>query len=80
MGPARPTFDSELIDLSGALYQNLTNTTVFFQWYAGGTGSGDIDIDNIVISGMIVQVPEPATATLGLLGLAGLMARRRRVA
>lgn len=26
------------------------------------------------------QIPEPATATLGLLGVAGLMARRRRVA
>lgn len=84
VGPLRPTLDSEFISLTGAQYKNLTNQVVAFQWYAGGPGTGDIDIDSIVIRGSAVVaavvVPEPATATLAIIGMAGLLARRRRMA
>jgi len=51
VGPARPTFESVEIDLVGAQFNGLTNTDVEFFWYCGGQGSGDMDIDSIVIEG-----------------------------
>ena len=50
-GVFRPDFVSETINLGGAQYQGLSGTTVDFNFYAGGTGSGDIDIDTIVVNG-----------------------------
>ena len=75
VGLVRNAFDSETVDLSGGLYQGLTNTTVSFNFYAGGTGSGDIDIDTIVLNGNVI--PEPSTGLLGLFGFAFLVRRRR---
>jgi len=80
IGPIRPTFDSQFIALAGAQYQNLTNQVVTFQWYAGGGGTGDIDIDSIVIRASAVVLPEPATAVMAIIGAAGLLVRRRRMA
>ena len=37
-----------------------------------------LDIVKLVTTGAAVTIPEPATATLSLLALAGLAARRRR--
>ena len=51
VGPARPNFLSVAIDLNGAKYSDLANQTVDFIWYCGGEGSGDLDIDSIVIEG-----------------------------
>ena len=51
VGPARPALESAEIDLLGGQYSNLTNTDVEFFWYSGGEGSGDMDIDSIVIEG-----------------------------
>ncbi len=42
-----------MVDLTGAAYQGLTDTTVTFHWYAGGEGSGDIDFDTVVVSGEV---------------------------
>ena len=53
VGPARSALLSANIDLGGAPYQGLENQTVTFYWYAGGPGSGDIDIDSIVIRGSV---------------------------
>ena len=76
IGLARDDFDSETIDLSGATYQGLTNTTVTLNWYAGGEGSGDIDIDTIIVNGTVI--PEPGSSALVGLGALGLLRRRRR--
>ena len=52
-GVARNAYESADIDLSGAAYQGLTDTTVTFHWYAGGEGSGDIDFDTVIIDGEV---------------------------
>ena len=59
---------------------------VQFGYWGDGTQSGYADFDNILIYGRAMSanevkglvIPEPATATLSLLALAGLAARRRR--
>ena len=53
LGLQRDAVDNQMIDLSGAAYQGLTNTTVTFNFYAGGQGSGDIDIDTIIVNGTV---------------------------
>jgi hypothetical protein len=75
VGLIRNDFDSETISLAGASYQGLTNQTVTFHWYAGGLGSGDIDIDTIIVNGNVT--PEPATMSLLALGGLALLRRRR---
>jgi len=52
-GPVRSAFNSVVIPLTDAKYQGLTNQTVDFFWYCGGEGSGDVDVDSIVIDGTI---------------------------
>ena len=52
LGPARPEVIAVDLPLLGAKYENLTNQTVEFFWYCGGQGSGDMDIDSIVIGGI----------------------------
>jgi hypothetical protein len=74
-GIARNDFDSETVSLAGAAYQNLTNQTVTFHWYAGGEGSGDIDFDTVIVNGNVT--PEPATMSLLALGGLALLRRRR---
>ena len=44
----------------------------------GGTGGNNAVITDISLEGTLAVVPEPAAASLGLLGLAALMLRRRR--
>ena len=50
--PTRPNWENVSIDLSGANYQGLTNTTVTFYWYTEQSGS---DIDSIVLSGSTID-------------------------
>lgn len=79
VGVFRPGFDNISLALTDSKYKNLTDTTVDFQWYPSGTGTGDSDIDNIIIEGSFI--PEPSTfllAALGLLGLLGFTRRRRK--
>ena len=76
-GQTRNNVDSADIDLSGALYQGLTDTTVTFNWYAGGEGSGDVDFDTPIVNGT-VTVPEPSALAFFGLGALGLVLRRRR--
>ncbi|MDB4143241.1 lamin tail domain-containing protein [Akkermansiaceae bacterium] len=58
-GPARPAFTSVDLDLTDAKYQNLSDTTVTFYWYSGGEGSGDCDIDSIVIDAEVAAANPP---------------------
>lgn len=68
------------VDLSSELYQGLTNQELAFLWLTNpGPGTGAIDLDTIQVFGSLATgVPEPATATLALLGIGGLLMRRRR--
>jgi hypothetical protein len=54
--------------------------TLDFVLNNAGTGAGPtgLRVDNIQGIAVMASVPEPATATLALLGLGGLMMRRRR--
>ena len=64
---------------SNVVIPGLTDLYSYRVEFAGRTG-GDtliLDIDNVSVGNV---VPEPATAALGLMGLAGLALRRRRVA
>lgn len=61
VGPARPALTSAVIDLAGAQYAGLQNQTVEFIWYCGGQGSGDMDVDSIVIEG-IEDIPSDTDA------------------
>jgi len=80
---SRPTWTPVSVDLSGATYQNLTDTTLELYWYAltGGT-----DIDTIELSGTVSpagggSIPEPMTMLavgMSLAGLGGYVRKRRR--
>jgi len=75
LGPSRPSFDTVSLPLSGAPYEGLTSTTVDFQWYSGGQGSGDMDIDSILIEGNVtVDVVEPEVCCAKVLLLGGAAA------
>lgn len=76
VGPFRPALDDEDILLTDARYTNLTDQTVQFLWYAGGSGTGDIDIDSIQIEGTVI--PEPSVVAILALGGLGFLLRRRR--
>ncbi len=79
LGLGRNDFDAETVDLSGAQYQGLTDTTVRFSWFAGeGTGTGDIDLDTIILNGNVSVVPEPTALDLSVLGVLALAFSRRR--
>jgi hypothetical protein len=52
-GQARPSFEKIEIILDDAKYEGLTNQSIDLIWYCGGEGSGDIDIDSIVIDGFL---------------------------
>ena len=69
----RPAWVPVSIDLSGPTYQDLTDTTVTFYWYAP---AGGVDLDTIEVSGTATVIPEPAT--MGLLAIGGLLGLRRR--
>lgn len=77
VGAIRNAFESDIVDLSGAAYQGLTGA-VTFNFYAGGTGSGDIDIDTIIVNGTVAAVPEPSGVALLGLGALAFIKRRRR--
>ena len=49
VGEARPAFPTVMIELTDPKYKNLANQDVEFFWYCGGQGSGDMDIDSIII-------------------------------
>lgn len=50
-GQSRPTFEKVELTFEDAKYKGLTDQTINFIWYSGGEGSGDIDIDSIVVDG-----------------------------
>jgi hypothetical protein len=80
LGVVREGVESATITLADAKYKDLSDQSVSFYWYASGGGTGDIDIDTIVVNGDVIAIPEPASFALfglGLLGL-GFCGRRRR--
>lgn len=80
--------DSALLELfmDGVLVQTAVDSSgAFDQFGAFGFATGgvstDFVIDNVVIDFVPdATVPEPTTAVLGLMGIAGLVTRRRRAA
>ncbi|NWK54990.1 lamin tail domain-containing protein [Verrucomicrobiaceae bacterium N1E253] len=64
VGSHRYDVDTVSVDLTGAAYQGLTDTTVTFTWYAGGSGSGDQDFDTPVVHGDVrMAASDPPTVT-----------------
>ena len=49
VGVIRPGVTTVNLNLTAPKYENLANQTVEFFWYCGGQGTGDMDIDSIVI-------------------------------
>lgn len=66
----------------GAIYADSNNKMNFGQGYQPkvlfGAGLAGTNASQVVVSNATLYIPEPATATLSLLALAGLAARRRR--
>ena len=54
LGQVRPNFTSVELILTGDKYEGLRNQTIDFIWYCGGQGSGDMDVDSIVIDGILL--------------------------
>jgi len=81
---ARPAYTAVTADLSGASFQNIQNlpsSTLTFHVYTYSPAAGSsVDFDDITINGTAAAVPEPATAGVALVGMVGLLARRRRSA
>lgn len=77
--PTTRVFTPYHVDLSGEMFQDVTDPLTFrFYVYSPGDGS-TVEFDNFQVIGSVTQgVPEPATATLAVLALAGLGVRRRR--
>lgn len=68
------------VDSSQSLFSFVANgiDPVVFSFDGSPSGDNETPLNGLVLQ--IETVPEPATATLALLGLAGLATRRRRVA
>lgn len=76
----RPTFTQFTVDLSDAMFQGVGDPLTF-RVYVFSPGDGStVEFDNLRLVGSLTSVPEPATATLGLMALGGMMLRRRRKA
>lgn len=72
---------AQSVDLSAAAYQGLSDITfrVIFDDRQNNNGGGSASvIDNIIVNGTVVPIPEPSsTALLGLGGLALILRRRK---
>jgi len=69
------------IDLSGAIFQNLTSSIEFRIYVMNSitaTNEGIARLDNITLNGAIAPIPEPSSlALVGSLGVLALLRRRR---
>jgi hypothetical protein len=69
-----PAFATDTADLSGAAFQGLTSIT--FRVLGYNAAYGWVQFDNITVNS--AAVPEPSLLALAGMGIAGLMALRRR--
>ncbi len=69
--------ESETITLTEDNLSTIQSTDKLIVMYRQGAGGKSLGINSVSFNGTAI-VPEPATATLSLLALAGLAARRRR--
>lgn len=69
-----------MFDLSGPAFQGLSTITFSFAVDNRGTNASNnlARLDNVVLNGDVVPIPEPASAGLVMLGGLCLAARRRR--
>lgn len=79
---ASPTLGAESIQAADPTGYTISNIVADeagkISLVVNGNGSHTPTFNALAISGATASVPEPATATLSLLGLAALMVRRRR--
>jgi len=77
---SRPNSTTIMADLTAGRYQNLT-APIEFRFYLATDGGGQsMDFDNVVLTGNVIVVPEPACALALAAGAGGLcMFRRRRI-
>lgn len=75
----RPNFTHYTVQLDPNVFTDIAGVT--FRMYVFSPGNGStVEFDNITVNGIAHAIPEPASAMLGLLGVAGLALRRRRAA
>jgi hypothetical protein len=75
-GSAANAYIRYTVDLSGADYQNLTGTTTFRLYVSSSNNAGVARLDNVIINGTVLPVPEPSA--LALAGLGGMLVTVRR--
>jgi hypothetical protein len=74
------TYTTDLIDFNGAA-DSLSRIRFDVAGSTNNSFNSGFHLDNLNVRGQInTSVPEPATAVFGLIGLGGLMLRRRRLA
>jgi hypothetical protein len=71
-----PAFSTYSVNLSGAAFQNITSIT--FKIFGYNADYGYEQFDNVTVNGTLGAVPEPGSLALAAMGIAGLMALRRR--
>lgn len=75
----RPNWTAYDIDLSDALYQNVTDSITFRVYVYSPAAGSTIEFDNVVLNGTIQPVPEPAAWAILLGALCvPLLVRSRR--
>lgn len=72
--------DGVILDIDDVVVGIDVEQVTSIEFRITGVENSQVEVREILIDGEFHTVPEPATATLGLLGLAGLARRRRRIA
>lgn len=79
-GSSAASYDAgNLLDLSGGAFQGLSSITFQFRFFDNANSINEVDrLDNVVLNGAVLAVPEPSTYTLLVLGVGALFFLRRR--
>ena len=77
--PNGATFTAVTVDLSGFAGVNDRPTIAFrFDDFDRGDGNGLLFIDNVLVTGTAIAIPEPGFSAIALVGGFGVLHRRRR--